>query len=197
LYGLLLFVFDEWRGVTMPPQVLAALIGAAGALVGVATGAFLTGWFQRQAWLREQSGRSNDERRRIFAEFMSTAREWRATTLHAEVKFLGASAVAKQRHADGGPAAARTLGLRSEIALVAGAETIRASIALVRAHGQLAIARAQHTAGAVPDQFVIACRRTELQFAKAARDELGIGSSDVDLEEIFGIPPAPSGQAAD
>jgi hypothetical protein len=49
----------------MPIQLWAALIGAAGALAGVATGTFLTGWYQRQAWMRDQTAKSRADRTEI------------------------------------------------------------------------------------------------------------------------------------
>ena len=173
----------------MPPQVLAALIGAVGALAGVATGSLLSGWYQRQARLQEQATRSKEERRRIFAEFLTATRDWRATTLHSETKLIDASTVSKTKHADGGPAATRATALRSEIALVAQTSTIRAARDMVLANRRLAEGRAQYAAGALPEPLVIACRRTELEFVRAAREELGVLGSEADLEELFGLAP--------
>jgi hypothetical protein len=173
----------------MPPPVWAALIGAVGALAGVATGSFLSGWYQRQAWMRELAARSRDERRRLFAEFLTTAREWRGAAQHSDTKLVDASAVSKNKHADGGAAAARTLALRSEIALVGQTSTIRAAREMAKAHTRLAESRGKYAAGSLPQPLVDACRSTEMRFVHAAREELGVLSSKADLEEVFGLTP--------
>lgn len=171
----------------MPPQVLAALIGALGALAGVVIGSLVSGWYQRQARLQEQLTRSKEERRRIFAEFLTATRDWRATSLHSKTKVIEASTVSKERHADGGPAAVRATALRAEIALVAEVSTIRAAWDVVLALRRLAEGRAQHLAGSLPESLVTACRRTELAFVRAAREELGVLGPDSDLDELFGL----------
>lgn len=181
----------------MPTQVLAAMIGAVGVLAGVGAGSVFSAWYQRQAWTREQAARSRDDRRRLFAQYLTAAREWRATTQHPDTKLVRASAVSSKKHADGGAAAARTLGLRSEIALVAQAETIRAARQMARANMLLAEGRAEHIGSALPDPLIVACRRAELRFVRAAREELGVSGSETELEEVFGLAPdKPAGTSA-
>jgi hypothetical protein len=170
------------------PQVLAALIGAIGALAGVATGSLLSAWYQRQTWMRDQAARARDERRRLFAEFLTAAREWRAVTHHPDTKIVRASAISKKSHADGGAAAARALALRSEIALIAQAPTIEATREMARTHRLLAEGRAKYAAGELPGPLVTACRRAELRFVRAARAELGVAGTEEELAAVFGIP---------
>ena len=171
----------------MPPQVWAALIGAVGVLVGVGTGSFLSAWYQRQAWKREHAARLRDERRQLFADFLTAARDWRAVTQHPDTKLISASAVSKSEHADGGAAAARTLALRSEIAMIAQAPAIRAARDLSKAHTRLAEGRSKFAAGSLPESLMGPCRRTELLFVHAAREELGVPTTEAELEEAFGL----------
>ncbi len=169
----------------IPPQVWAALIGAVGVLAGVVVGAFLSAWYQRLAWIREQAARFRDERRRLFADFLTSAREWRATAQHPDTKLIRGSAASRSEHADGGTAAVRTIGLRSEIALTGQPATIRASWKLTKAHSLLAESRAKYPAGSIPDSLVEACRRAEIKFVQAARDELGTPVPETELDGAF------------
>jgi hypothetical protein len=179
----------------MTPQVLAALIGAVGVLTGVVAGSLLSAGYQRRALTREHAARSSDERRKIFAAFLTSAREWRSALMSPQSKVMDASAVSHQRHVDGGRAVTRTFGLRSEITLVALPPTIRAAFALVKALGALAEGAARYrdasatdAAGAVASTFesnlVVACRLAEVEFTVAARTELGFAGFDADLREI-------------
>ena len=115
----------------------------------------------------------------------TVAREWRASTQHPDTRLVKGSAVSRSEHADGGVAAVRTLGLRSEIALVGQPATIRAARELTRSHISLAESRAKYAAGSLPDTLVAACRRTEMKFVRAAREELGLSTHEADLEDAF------------
>lgn len=169
----------------MPPQIWAALIGAVGVLAGVVTGALLTAFHQGQAWRREHAARSRDERRRLFADFLTAAREWRATTQHPDTKLVKGSAVSRSEHADGGIAAVRTLGLRSEIALIGQPAVIRQAREVTRSQITLAESRAKYPAGSLPDRLVAACRHAEVEFVRAARQELGIATIEAELEDAL------------
>jgi hypothetical protein len=180
----------------MTPQVLAALIGAVGVLSGVVAGSLLSAGYQRRALAREHEARSNDERRKVFAAFLTAAREWRSALLSPQSDVIDASAVSPRRHVDGGRTATQTLGLRSEVALVAHPSTIRAAFALVKAVGALAEGAAQYrdavdastpaaTTTTFPGDLVVACRAAEAEFTVAARAELGFAGFDADLREIF------------
>jgi len=169
----------------MPSQVWVALIGAAGVLTGVVSGVVLSAWYQRQAWSREQTARSRDERRRLFADFLTAAREWRANTQHPDTQLIKGSAVSKSEHADGGVAAVRTLGLRSEIALLGQAPIIRAAREMTRSLITLAESRSKFPAGSLPDPLVEACRQAEVGFVLAARGELGILTARDELDDAL------------
>ncbi len=169
----------------MPPQVWAALIGAVGVLTGVVTGALLSAFHQGRAWKREEAARSRDERRRLFADFLTAARDWRAATQHPDTRLVRGSAVSRSEHADGGIAAVRTLGLRSEIALLGQPAIIRQAREVTRSQITLAESRAKYPAGSLPDRLVAACRNAEVKFLVAARKELGIATAEAELEEAL------------
>lgn len=179
------YLTDERCRARMTSQIFAALIGALGALSGVITGSVLSAGYQRRAAARDQAVRSSDERRKVFAAFLAAAREWRALSVHPNTELVSASAISSRRHADGGAPATRTLGLRSEIALVARPRTIRSAYALVRVHGELAEGRGKHSAGNLPRELFVACRLAEASFTAAAREELGFPASEAELTEIF------------
>jgi hypothetical protein len=158
----------------VPAELLVAVIGTVGTLVGVVAGAALTSWWQNAAWRRERAERLRSERRTLFAEFLNAAREWRAISQSPTVEIVEASAISRTSHADGGASAVRVLALRTEIALIA--ETlpiVQAAQSLSRALIRLAEARATYAAGSVPDEIVQECRDAEADFVAAARDEFG------------------------
>ncbi|GID94262.1 hypothetical protein Adi01nite_36740 [Amorphoplanes digitatis] len=159
-------------------------------LSGVVAGSLFSAGYQRRALAREHAARSNDERRKIFAAFLTSAREWRSALLSPRSKVMDASAVSPRRHVDGGQAVTRTFGLRSEVALVAHPPTIRAAFALVKAVGALAEGAAQYRDAVAadatfPGDLVVACRVAEVEFTVAAREELGFAGFDTELREIF------------
>jgi hypothetical protein len=155
-------------------DVLVALIGTVGTLLGVVIGAVLTSRQQSATWDRERARIRESERREVYARFLTAAREWRAVSMGAEVRIITGSPISRSRHADGGQSGARTLALRSEVALVAQSpKTIAESIDLVRTLTRLAEARASHAAGSIPDNIVQACRDAERSFLLAARADLG------------------------
>src|SRR5689334_17553787 len=100
-------------------NLVAAAISTVGTLGGVALGAWLTNRAQRTMLLEERTNRSVAERRRVYAEFLSTTRAWRSISQGPEVHLVEGSAVSRQAHADAGDFGARALALRSEIALIA------------------------------------------------------------------------------
>jgi hypothetical protein len=177
----------------VPAEVIVSVLGTLGTLLGVVIGAALTNRSQRLSWDRQEKDRSRAERRRIYADFLSSTREWRAVSLSATARIVGGSVVARVPHADGGASATRALSLRSELSFIAESPaTIAQSFALVRALGNLAQARAEHPAGSVPESIVQACRDSEWRFVAAARAELGSPELSEDFEVLRrGVLPQP------
>jgi hypothetical protein len=176
----------EQVGVLVQLEVLASLIGTVGTLAGVVVGVTLGGRSQTVAWKREKAERLRAERRRLYSDFLASARDWRAISLGPEVQIVEASAVSRFSHADGGTSAVRTQGLRIEIALVAETPAIVGQArAVVRTLAELAEARAQYTESLIPPHIVQACRDSEFQFVAAARRELGSSELGDDLARVF------------
>lgn len=150
------------------------IISTVGVLAGVVLGGLLSARAQSRVWRLGEAERLRHERRRIYAEFLSAARIWRAAIMSPSAVIVEVSTFSRQRHADGGDAAIDVLRLRFEVGLIAlSPEMTRLATLVFRAARSLAEARARYAAGAVPDEILDQCRQAEREFAAAARSELG------------------------
>jgi hypothetical protein len=100
-------------------QIVVTVISTLGVLADVALGTILSARAQGTAWHLQEAERSAQERRRIYAEFLATARLWRAAVMSPDARVVEASTFSKRRHADRGEAAIDTLRLRIEVGLIA------------------------------------------------------------------------------
>jgi hypothetical protein len=162
---------------------LSALVGAAGALVGVGLGAWLTARAQRSL-LREYHRQAHiDAQKLAYSEFLSTHRQFRRYIMTEPVKV---------RLIERAPGVPPTPVIDNVARYWESIENATAKMEIVGADGipydvwhavrasfyDIARARANYELGEVPEEIVEAARAAEREFVRAVREDLLASEAD-------------------
>ncbi len=157
----------------MDPGVIVA---TAGTLVGVGLGSWLSGRSQREAARESQREADVERREAAYVEFMAAYRVFRRFVIAGttSVTLSLQDGVKPYPVIEGSEAYwERVEAARARLDLLAGDTPLsKAGRDLADAFYDVARARAEHPAGAVPRPIVRAVRAAEREFARIAREDL-------------------------